>query len=134
MFKKNIKNIKNFISQKPVKYLLVGGFNTLVSYLIYAFFIFIGLHYFWAVLISTLLGVVISFNTQGRLVFGNFHKIYFLKYGLMVGFVFILNLILIYIFYNYLKINYYFSGLLSTGVLAIFTYFVSQYWVFLEKK
>lgn len=129
MFFKN-----NFLKNKPVKYLLVGGFNTFISYLIYAFFIFIKFHYFWAVLISTLLGVVISFNTQGKLVFGNCHKIYFFKYGFMAFCVFFLNLILIYIFFNYLKINYYSSGLLSTGVLAIFTYFVSQYWVFVKRE
>ncbi len=121
-----------FFKNKIFKYLLVGGFNTFIAYLIYCFFIFINFYYFWAVLISTILGVIISFNTQGRLVFKNIKKKYFIKYIFWTGLAFILNIFLIHIFYKYLNINYYFSGLFSAGLLAILSYFVCQYWVFLE--
>lgn len=111
------------------RYLCVGGFNTLISYLIYAGCIRMGLHYVWAVVISTGLGVIISFNTQGRVVFGNFKKEQFIKYGGMVAVMFFLNILLIHVFYK-VGLNYYWAGLFSTAVIAGLTYFLNQYWVF----
>ena len=118
--------------QQSFRYLLVGGFNTLISYLIYAGLIYLGLYYFLAVLISTILGIIISFNTQGRLVFRNFNKRNFFKYFLMVFIIFFINIFLIKFFYLLVS-NYYFAGLLSTALLAVLTYFLNKYWIFVRR-
>ncbi len=129
MVKKVKKMIKKSWESQPIRYLLVGGVNTLISYCLYAGLIYLGLHYVLAVLISTVIGVIISFNTQGRLVFKNFKAKQFLKYGLMVAVMFCLNIGLIHGFYK-LGLNYYWAGLLSTALMAGLGYFLNKYWIF----
>lgn len=52
-----------------VKYLGVGGLNTLVGYSIYAVLVLIGVPYLWALLMATIAGVVFNYFSFGRMVF-----------------------------------------------------------------
>lgn len=52
-------------------YMLVGVLNTAVGYSLFALFIFLGVHYSLAVLLSTILGVLFNFKSIGRIVFKN---------------------------------------------------------------
>ena len=52
-----------------VKFLLVGGLNTLFGYGIFALFLALGVHYSLAALLSTVLGILFNFKTYGTLVF-----------------------------------------------------------------
>ncbi len=54
-----------------LSFVLVGILNTSFSYLIYAAFLLIGLGYQLANLIALIIGILFSFKTQGRFVFGN---------------------------------------------------------------
>ena len=54
-----------------MRFLVVGTINTLVSYSIYAGFLFAGLSYQLANLLALIIGILFSFKTQGRLVFKN---------------------------------------------------------------
>jgi putative flippase GtrA len=52
-----------------MRYVLIGAFNTAVSYLIYCIFIYSGVNYAVASLGALVFGVVLSFFTLGRYVF-----------------------------------------------------------------
>ena len=54
-----------------VRFVLVGAGNTVVSYLLYAALIWVGLHYALANLLALLLGIIFSFYSQSRFVFGH---------------------------------------------------------------
>lgn len=54
-----------------LRFLLVGVLNTLFGYSIFTIVILAGLDYRYAVLISTILGVLFNFKTIGTLVFGS---------------------------------------------------------------
>jgi putative flippase GtrA len=54
-----------------IKFLFVGGLNTLFGYGIFALFLALGLHYSLAALLGTLLGILFNFKTYGTLVFRN---------------------------------------------------------------
>lgn len=54
-----------------IRFLVVGAVNTGFSYAIYAAALFIGLSYQLANLVALSTGILFSFKTQGRLVFGN---------------------------------------------------------------
>jgi putative flippase GtrA len=56
---------------QAIRFLVVGTINTGFSYSIYAAVIFIGLSYQLANLVALSAGILFSFKTQGRLVFGN---------------------------------------------------------------
>ena len=54
-----------------IRFLVVGGINTVFGYSLYALLIFIGLHYSIAVLLAQICGIAFNFNTTGRIVFHN---------------------------------------------------------------
>ena len=54
-----------------LKFLFVGGLNTLFGYGIFAFFLALHVHYSLAALLSTVLGILFNFKTYGTLVFRN---------------------------------------------------------------
>jgi putative flippase GtrA len=51
--------------------LIVGGFNTALSYAVYALLVSAGLRFWAANLIALLFGISVGFITQSRIVFGN---------------------------------------------------------------
>jgi putative flippase GtrA len=63
--------IKNIFDNKLVRFFLVGGLNSAFGYGLFAFLIFIGLHYIIAGLIATILGILFTFKTIGIIVFNN---------------------------------------------------------------
>ena len=56
---------------QPLRFLVVGGFNTMLCYAVYALLVSAGLRFWVANLIALLFGISVSFFTQGRIVFGN---------------------------------------------------------------
>lgn len=54
-----------------IRYLVVGIGNTVVGYLLYAFFLFVGFEFRLANLFALAIGIGVSFKTQGVLVFKN---------------------------------------------------------------
>jgi len=54
-----------------IRFLFVGGLNTLFGYGAFAFFLTLHVHYSLAELLSTLLGILFNFKTYGALVFRN---------------------------------------------------------------
>lgn len=59
------------ISWRFVKFLFVGGLNTLFGYGVFALFNFVGFHYIISTLLATVLGVLFNFKTTGCIVFKN---------------------------------------------------------------
>ena len=54
---------------RMLRFLLIGGVNTLFGYCAYAVLLFVGLHYAAAALLGTVAGVVFNYFTTGGLVF-----------------------------------------------------------------
>jgi len=81
------------LNSQLLRFLLVGGLNTVVGYGLFAGFIWAGLPYPLAIGLATVLGVLFNFQSVGRLVFGGapmaqlgrFVAVYVLIYLLNVG-------------------------------------------------
>lgn len=58
------------LNPQLLRFLLVGGLNTVVGYGLFAAFVWIGLPYPAAIALATVLGVAFNFQSTGRLVFG----------------------------------------------------------------
>jgi putative flippase GtrA len=56
---------------QPLRFLIVGGFNTALCYAAYALLVSAGFRFWAANLIGLLFGIGVSFFTQGWIVFGN---------------------------------------------------------------
>jgi putative flippase GtrA len=122
-------SLKKFLSPRYVKFLLVGFLNTIFGYSLYAFFIFIGLHYSLAVLLSTILRILFNFQTIGRLVFKQIKKNLLLRFIIvyMIGYLF--NTSSIYLLKN-VGLNDYFAGALIVFPLSLLMYFLNSRYVF----
>lgn len=115
-----------------IRFILVGILNTLFGVGLYCIFIYIGIPYRIAVLLSTVLGVLFNFKTIGTLVFKNnsnklifrFLFVYVITYLINIG---LIRLLLI------IGLNEYYAGIFSTPVVALCTYGLQKHFVYKNK-
>lgn len=76
-----------------LRFLVVGGINTVFGYGVFALLILLSLHYVIAALLATICGILFNFKTTGTLVFKNrdnrlifkFFGVYLITYLLMIS-------------------------------------------------
>lgn len=115
-----------------LRYILVGIFNTAFGYGAYAALLFLGLKYPIASLIALVLGIVVSFTTQGTIVFKNANAGTFVKFVLSWILIYIINVFLISIFVR-LSFDPYWAGAIATAPITILSYFILKLIVFHKK-
>ena len=81
-----------------LRFLVVGGINTLFSYAVYALLILLGLHYVLAALIATICGILFNFKTTGTLVFKNKDNRLILRFFAVYSFTYLINIGLLKLF------------------------------------
>ena len=135
-----LEKIKNswFNLSDKIRFLIVGGFNAGVSYILYSLICLIaGEQYYQASLATAwVVSSIVSFTTQRCFVFnveGNLIKQYF-KCCTTWVFSYIINATLLEIFVQKLQINVYVSQILATGICAIFTYILFKSFAFRRSK
>lgn len=112
-----------------VRFLLVGIVNTGFSYSVYALLLFLTWPYALANLGAALLGILFSFGTQGRLVFGNrdlrligrFAACWLVIYGF--------NVALIASFIHF-GLDAYVAGALALAPVVLASFLVQKFLVF----
>jgi putative flippase GtrA len=76
-----------------IRFLLVGGLNTLFGYCVFALFILLGVRYPVAVFLASVAGVLFNFKTYGTLVFANGENRLLFRFFAVYGVCYVLNLI-----------------------------------------
>ena len=84
--------IRFLLSKELIRFGLVALLNTAFGYAIYALFIWLGLHYTLATLLSTIIGVLFNFKTYGVLVFKNKSNKLIFKFILVYIFLYLCNI------------------------------------------
>jgi putative flippase GtrA len=74
----------------------VGLINTLFGYLLFIFLIWLNLHYWLALLISQIIGVLFNYKTTGYLVFENKSNKLIFYFFLVYGFMYLINVLELY--------------------------------------
>lgn len=74
-----------------MRFLFVGGLNTLVGYALFAGFIWLGMPYPGAIALATVLGVAFNFQSTGRLVFGGASMARLYRFLAVYALVYVLN-------------------------------------------
>ena len=134
-----LSNIKTFwfsLSDK-IRFVLIGGFNALVSYAIFSTFclVFGDKIYQIALALSWFLSSTVSFFTQKYLVFnveGNFIKQYCKCLTTWV-FSYLINAIVLELLVKKLCLNVYLGQFIATFTCAIFTYILFKKFAFCKK-
>ncbi|ROM56303.1 GtrA family protein [Pseudomonas sp. C 49-2] len=117
------------IKVKFLRFLLVGLMNAAFGYGCFAGFIYLGLHYSFALLLATVLGVAFNFKSTGSLVFGShdnklivrFVLGYAVVYGVNLGGVAALALF---------GVVPYVSGLILLLPMAVLSFLINNRFVF----
>lgn len=133
IIEKVIGYIKKIWSIRIVRFLVVGGINTLFGYLVFSFFIILRIHYSIASLFATILGVLFNFFTTGRIVFNNKDSKLLIKFFGVYGFTYLINLLFLKIFDTY-QVNMLIAGAILVLPIAVLSFFLNKSFVFLVKN
>lgn len=119
-----------FLNWVFVRFLLVGVLNTAFGVGLYCLFIYWGMSYYNAVLLSTVLGVLFNFKTIGTFVFKNKRNRLIVKFIIAYVIVYFLNIGLIQLLLSLTKLNEYIAGIVVTPVVAVISFILQRCFVF----
>lgn len=123
------------LHNRIIRFLLVGGINTAVGYMLYVIIFWLMHNYFFALLLSTILGVLFNYVTYGRFAFKARQSCQgLIKFFVTYAIVFIINLGLLYIFVNEMKVHAIVAQLISLPITISINYALLNYWVFLRTR
>lgn len=112
-------------------YIVVGLLNTAVGYSLFAFFIFLGMHYSLAVLVSTLLGILFNFKTIGTIVFKRNDNRRIFRFFVVYGITYLLNVGGLRVLKG-LQLDMYRAGALMLAPMAIVSFYLLRTFVYNE--
>ena len=118
------------IKRQAVKFLLVGIMNTAFGYGLFSLFIYVGLHYSLAVLLSTIFGVLFNFKTIGKLVFGSSDNGLIFRFILVYIITYLLNIYFLWLFKKFGFENMYINGFVLLIPLAAVSFLLNKFFVF----
>ena len=119
--------------QRFIKFLIVGGINTLFGYTAYITLLYVGFHYSAASLLATILGVIFNFFTTGRLIFDCMDHRKFVRFFMVYVVSYLINLVFLAIF-DSMGANMYWAGLPMILPMALLTYNLNKRFVFAVKN
>ena len=115
------------VPQQFIRFLIIGGVNTVFAYCVYAVSIFIGLHYTLAVLAQTVLGTLFSFKTMGCLVFDNPSNKLVFKFIVVYTLGAFLNVSFLRMLTQMGLANLYWAGLISSALVAVVNFCLNKW-------
>lgn len=120
------------LKNQLIRFGIVGSLNTAFSYGVYSLGIFAGLSYYIASLLALVLGIAVSFITQGRLVFSAQLKGRFTSFLVVWSVLYVVNIGLIRLL-STAGLNYYIAGLVALFPVIILSFVLQKYFVFKSK-
>ena len=121
----------NLILKKiiPIKFILVGGLNTIFGYVIYWGLLQLGFYFTIAAFFSTLLGIIFNFFTTGRLVFNSKNNALFFRFVFVYIFLYLISIAGISFIHNF-GISYEIAGAIMIIPCAIISFGLNKNLVF----
>lgn len=115
------------------RFVLVGILNTSFSYGIYAVLLFVGFGYALANFVALVMGILFSFKTQGRLVFGNPDNRLFGRFVLSWALIYLCTITLIG-WIIALGLDAYSAGALALPFSVVLSYLIQKHFVFRQSE
>jgi putative flippase GtrA len=112
-----------------IKFLFVGGLNTVFGYGVFAFFLTLHVHYSLAALLSTLLGILFNFKTYGTLVFRNSDNRLLFKFLGVYGTTYLLAVSSIAVLKSF-SMSAFVAGAIMAVPLAMISFLLNRRFVF----
>lgn len=112
-----------------LRFLLVGGVNTVFGYSVFALLIFLGVYYPVALAVSTVAGVLFNFATTGRLVFKNRDNSLLTRFIIIYLPVYLVNVVALKLL-SELGVNHYAAQAISALPVALLSFGLNRRFVF----
>lgn len=127
-----INKIKKIFEYQQIRFLFVGGLNTLVGYGSYALLLFLGLNYFLANTISYIIGIIHSYIWNKKFTFKSNNKsiLEVIKFVFVYVINYLIGLGFLSLFINVFNVNEYIAGVLNLVVTTLISYFGHKYFSF----
>lgn len=121
------------VPEQIIRFLIIGGVNTVFAYCVYALAIFLGAHYTLAVLLSTVIGTCFSFKTMGTMVFDNPDNMLIFKFVAVYAGCYFLNIGILRLLTMLGLRNLYIAGITSMLLVSAVSFCLNK-WVVFRKK
>lgn len=115
-----------------LRFLVVGGINTVFGYCAYASLLFVGLHYGWAALLGTIAGVIFNYFTTGGLVFDRLGQGDLVRFVLVYVVIYLLNVAALAVLEHF-GVGPYIGGLACILPMALVSFLLMRTFVFAER-
>lgn len=129
MIKSLKEKINYFWDIRLIRFLIMGGVNTIFGYSIYSLFMILNFHYSVSLFTALILGVIFNFFTTGRIVFENSSNHLILQFFVVYGFTYIINLGALRVF-EYFNFNMFWAQLIMILPIAFLGYYLNKKFVF----
>lgn len=120
-----------------IKFLLVGMSNTIISFVVYAIFIFFFEDkYVQALVLSHVVGILNSYILNNKWTFQqkSFSIVSVIKFIFVYTLSFFLNLIVLYLLVKSIEINKLMAQAIALSFTTVFSYLGHRYWSFKASK
>lgn len=123
------KLIEKIFSYQGIRFLFVGGLNTIVGYGIYALLVYLNVNYLIANTISTIIGVAHSYFWNRYFTFKSKQKALkeITKFVSVYVVSYLIGMCTLFIFKDKLNISPYFAGLINLIITTLISYFGHKY-------
>ncbi len=119
------------LDRQFIKFLIVGGMNTLVGYLVFSLFLFLNFHYTLASFLALIFGFLFNFKTYGHLVFGNRDNSLMFRYIITWTMLYLITITCLAGF-KWFGINLYLANALLIPPLAVLAFFLNLKFIFVN--
>ena len=121
--------IQHALNNKLTRFFLVSGLNTVFGYGLFAVLLFVGLAYPFALLVSTIAGILFNFKTIGNLVFKSNDNKLILKFIGVYGVTYLSSLGVLTLL-KQLDINLYLGYMLLVVPMGLLAFLLNKKFVF----
>lgn len=124
------------LSTQFFKFLLAGAVNTLLSYLLFLFFYWLGFHYSLALALVSVVTIPHAYMWQRYWIFKSQRKILqeFLKFIIVYVFAFFVNLSGLSVLVEWGEMDPRWAEILAIAVAMIVTFLAQKYWSFSPRR
>lgn len=130
-----ISKIKELFKYQQIRFLFVGGLNTIVGYGSFALLLLTGMNYLLANTISYIVGVIHSYIWNRKFTFKSKNKsiLEIVKFVLVYVVNYLIGLLSLYILVDIFKIDEYIAGALNLIITTLISWFGHKYFSFRQK-
>ncbi len=134
--KKMYSMIKKLFKKQQIRFLFVGGLNTIVGYGSYTILLLLGINYLIANTVSTIVGVIHSYMWNRKFTFESNKKIgkELIKFVLVYVISYLIGMLNISILVSKVGINEYMAGAFNLVITTLISWFGHKYFSFKEVK